>query len=215
MTWSLNEIEAEAKKAVRGAGLPWGIAEEGAKAVRWLAANGVDALPALADLLDRHAAGEMSTAINTADAFHWRGATPLCPLLLGAAIADHAHLFAQGREISAAPVAHPLLLVPFVARAARAAKHALALTAAGAEVVVSELGSAQGPLTALDIATADGIKCAPAAAAGPGLDHRTCQVAAIDPHAWERIARYAFRTYVPASAQSRLQGAGAGAIDND
>ena len=27
MSWSLNEIEAEVKKAVRGAGLAWGLAE--------------------------------------------------------------------------------------------------------------------------------------------------------------------------------------------
>ena len=42
MTWSLNELEAEVKKAIKGAGLSWGLAEEGSKAVRWLAAHGAD-----------------------------------------------------------------------------------------------------------------------------------------------------------------------------
>ena len=52
MTWSLNELEAETRKAIRGAGLSWGLSEDGGKAVRWLAAHGVDPLPALRDVLD-------------------------------------------------------------------------------------------------------------------------------------------------------------------
>jgi hypothetical protein len=35
MMRSLNEIEAMAKRAVRGAGLAWGLAEEAGKALRW------------------------------------------------------------------------------------------------------------------------------------------------------------------------------------
>ena len=41
MTFSLNEIEAMAKGAARGAGFDWGIAEETGKSVRWLAARGL------------------------------------------------------------------------------------------------------------------------------------------------------------------------------
>jgi hypothetical protein len=37
----------------------------------------------------------------------------------------------------------------------------------------------------------------------------------IDPSAWSRIERYAYRTYVPATEHSRRHGAGAGMIDND
>ena len=42
MSLSLNEVESLAKKAARGTGYPWGLAEEAAKASRWLAARGVD-----------------------------------------------------------------------------------------------------------------------------------------------------------------------------
>ena len=39
MTWSLNEIESLAKKAARGAGLDWGLAEEAGKTTRcWVIA---------------------------------------------------------------------------------------------------------------------------------------------------------------------------------
>ena len=40
MNLSLNEVEATAKKATRGAGYPWGLAEEAGKAVRWLCGAG-------------------------------------------------------------------------------------------------------------------------------------------------------------------------------
>ena len=40
MSLSLNEVESTAKKAARGAGYPWGLAEEAAKAT--LEANDID-----------------------------------------------------------------------------------------------------------------------------------------------------------------------------
>lgn len=216
MTWSLNEIEAETKKAVRGAGLPWGIAEEGAKAVRWLARVGVDALPALADLLDRHAAGAIAAHLAGTDGLHWRATNPLCPLLLGAAIVDHAHLLADGATLAASPVAHPLLLAPFAARAAQLIGSPVALTVESRLVVASQAGSLHGLPAVLDITSADGIKCAVSAGfSDSSLEHHPTTLATIDAGAQERIRAYAFRTYVPASEQSRLHGAGAGAIDND
>lgn len=39
---SLGEVEALCKKAARGAGLPWGLAEEAGFAARWLSAHGFD-----------------------------------------------------------------------------------------------------------------------------------------------------------------------------
>lgn len=40
MSFALNEIEATAKRATRGAGYDWGLAEDASKAVRWLCARG-------------------------------------------------------------------------------------------------------------------------------------------------------------------------------
>ncbi|HBM69159.1 MAG TPA: DUF3726 domain-containing protein, partial [Rhodobacteraceae bacterium] len=36
MSYSLNELQALARKAARGSGVPWGIAEEAAMAARYL-----------------------------------------------------------------------------------------------------------------------------------------------------------------------------------
>jgi hypothetical protein len=54
MLFSLNEIEAQLRKAARGAGLPWGLAEEAGKAARWLAMHGIDGLPASAALFEQN-----------------------------------------------------------------------------------------------------------------------------------------------------------------
>jgi hypothetical protein len=54
MTFSLNEVEAMGKRAARGAGRDWGIAEEAGKAARWLTARGLPGPELLAELLTRN-----------------------------------------------------------------------------------------------------------------------------------------------------------------
>ena len=41
MNLSLNQVENTARKAVRGAGLPWCLAEDAGRAVRWLEVMGL------------------------------------------------------------------------------------------------------------------------------------------------------------------------------
>src|SRR5437899_2374558 len=120
MIFSLNEIESAAKKAVRGAGLDWGFAEEGAKAVRWLAAQGMDGCPALADVLDRHqmrAAIDHRVIVQSDGRFVGRS-KPLCPLTAGTILCDQAAHLDKGHAIVMGSVVRPLLLLPFLARAA-------------------------------------------------------------------------------------------------
>src|SRR3954463_11235493 len=110
MSWSLNEIEAEVKKAVRGAGLAWGLAEEGAKAARWLASRAIDPMPAVLDVLDRHARGnKISCAITLTKDGHGNAPAPLCPITFGASLCDYARIIAVGTM--AGPVARPLLVI--------------------------------------------------------------------------------------------------------
>ena len=51
MSYSLNEMEATAKRAARGAGYSWGLAEEASKATRWLCTQGLDGAAELAHVL--------------------------------------------------------------------------------------------------------------------------------------------------------------------
>ena len=52
MTLSLNEVQAQAFKAARGAGYAWGLAEEAGKATRWLCGHGLDGVALLVELLE-------------------------------------------------------------------------------------------------------------------------------------------------------------------
>ena len=91
MSWSTGELSSLASRAVRGAGQPWGVAEEAAWAVRWLIRAGLDGPGALAQALE---------------------AADLADLLAGIALAD------RGAPPDALAPAAQLLALPFVARTA-------------------------------------------------------------------------------------------------
>ncbi|MEO1102920.1 MAG: DUF3726 domain-containing protein, partial [Pseudomonadota bacterium] len=79
--WSLNEVEALARKATRGAGYSWGMAEEAGKATRWTCAAGWPGANALAHLLTQ--TDGTSTADLGPTSIHgtWTARTGLlCPL---------------------------------------------------------------------------------------------------------------------------------------
>ena len=217
MTWSLNELEAETKKAIRGVGLSWGLAEEGGKAVRWLAAHGIDPLPALADVLERHdRRARITSVIKITEAGRRTADAPLCPIILGTMLCDDADRLATNAFV-AGPVARPLLLAPFVAAAARIVGRPLQFEADGGQVSLNAQGDPAGDLSSLDVADVVEIRCAAMADRVPGSQSKAASTRGIgtDPQAWQRIAAYGHRTYVPASERSRREGAGAGLIDND
>ncbi len=217
MTWSLNEIEAETRKAIRGVGLSWGLSEEGSKAVRWLAAHGVDPLPALSDVLDRHDAGaNIVSTFALIETGRWQGEAPICPITLGATLCDYADWLAADVRV-AGPVARPLLLVPFVATAARILNNPVRLNVDGTTIILSERGDPFCDLSALDASDASEIRCATIGDRVPVSGSKPASTRGVetDPKSWARIASYVHRTYVPASERSRREGAGAGLIDND
>jgi hypothetical protein len=216
MTWSLNELEAETKKAIRGAGLSWGLAEEGSKATRWLAAHGVDPLAALSEILERHDRHAIAAIVTLPAAGRWHSDAPICPIALGVALCDYADRLEVGAVV-AGPVVRPLLLLPFAAAVARMLKCPLQLEADEMHVVLNERGDPSCDVSKFDTAVASEARCILAAERPPAWQvcAATTHGIAADPESWRRISSYVHRTYVPASERSRLQGAGAGLIDND
>ena len=206
MICSLNEIDAHVKKAARGSGLAWGLAEEAGKAARWLEGHRLDSLPLFAALLEAGVNGPLRIADDVWRAEH--GA--LHPIIAGAALSDQA---AQAvRPITLADVVFPMLLVPFAVLAVRATGtlYALRWDAVIVSVTpdnVSTLG------TGLRAASAD-VRCYDAPASGRVLHPMPAGVP-VDDTVWARLDVLAKRTYVPASDISRRRGAGAGMIDND
>ena len=112
---SLNEVEIYGRRAARGAGMPWGLAEEAGKASRWLAERGLPGVELLVRLLmanDGRSYASMAPVI-----VNGRWQTPageLCPVCSGAALSDRIDVLARGEEICLSALAYPLLLAPFL-----------------------------------------------------------------------------------------------------
>lgn len=210
MTFSLNEIEATAKKAARGAGYPWGLAEEAGKATRWLCAHDCDGVAALAALL---------TAVDQASITEWSpGVTGgvwrapkgvLCPIATGAALSDRAGLL-PSTDLQMGDMAQPIMLVPFAAMASKTLNQPISIKWEGADNVVD--GGAFSLKGAAPCATPwVRVKT------GGQTDHPQTPRSRAQPvpHAWRTLMDFAHRTYAPATDESRQKGAGAGLSDND
>lgn len=187
MLCSLNEIETQVRKAVRGAGYDWGLAEEAGKAARRLALRGhpvVAAFLGLCERFDRRPYADHAPTLL--DGIWWAPGGLLCPLAAGVALSDLAP-----PSVETGPMAFPLIFTAFA-------------EAAGYTLDCDDLLQP-------DAARISCRRAPPAPHAEPvpaGIE--------VDPSLWDRLDRFARRTYVPASAVSRLTGAGAGTmVDND
>lgn len=216
MTFSLNEIEAMGKRAARGAGLSWGLAEEAGKAARWLTARGLPGAEELAEILMRNDGADYRDLAPASTEGVWRAPSGrLCPLVCGAALCDRATEIATGMEIVSGPVAQPLLLAPFAAGAAKLTGVTIELSWPGLTMTFNSEGfGIDGDDVALTVRSADGVRCRRVRrdVAGTSIgasDH------AIDAETWSRLDAFAQRTLAPATEASRLAGAGAGLTDTD
>lgn len=207
MNLSLNEIEGLAKMASKGAGLNWGMAEEAAKATRWLCATGIDACDPLVALLFRHDEEGHAQTGPVCIGTEWAGAEGwLCPVASGAALSD------LGRDavlpLRLARVALPVFLLPFAASVARDRGQRLTLSWEGGQAVTDGDGvSMDRPPPMSDVTLALGGSCP-----SPTPRHSRAET---DQMILVSLGIYAARTRAPATEASRLSGAGAGLTDND
>lgn len=212
---SMSEIDALSRKAARGAGYEWGLAEEAGRAARWLADHNCDG-PAMLLALLREIDGELPRYYPAREGNTWTSPSGvLCPVCTGAALSDRAAEIGSGATIRLPSVIRPAILLPFAAMASRRLGRPLHLEIGGTGIGVGADGMsggidavsgtlAQAPVT-LRIAT--GVAGAMVSAAPSAF------VVSMD--CWRGLDRFAQRTYVPASEQSRASGAGSGLTDNE
>lgn len=225
---ALNEVEVMGKRAARGVGLPWGIAEEAGKAVRWLTALGFPGVEQLADILTHHDKLLFAElAPIDIDAVWQAPAGQLCPLIAGAALSDRAAEVAGGRVIELGPTTQPLLLAPYAAGAVRLTGTAMTLGWDDVVVVLTPDGVAiEGNHETLTARSTEGVRChsinelaAPGNELAAPVDEPPALMLAPvhEPAvpAWDCLAAFAHRTFAPATEASRLSGAGAGLSDNN
>lgn len=216
MSYSLNEIEALSKRAARGAGMSWGMAEEAAKAVRWLASHGHPAAELFADFLMHNDRVEHGTvAPRSLDGVWQARGGVLSPLAAGAALNDCAGRFSAGDGIEMAHVSHPLLVAPFAAWAAIHIGAPVQVLWHDVRVTTDGFGlSVEGPL--VQIETRDAVALMSCRATAPGEVIAVAgQRAEVSDASWAQLSAFAHRTYAIATEESRQRGAGAGTSDND
>jgi len=214
MSWSLNEIEGLARKATRGAGLSWGLAEDAGRATRWLCAMGLPGADELASVLTEIDGVAYTEIAPQSLGNPWRapGGT-LCPLVAGACLTDMAGALADGEPITLGRTAHPLLLYPYLAAAADMTGTSLALEWDGTTITRADATSfldSDGPDTEVAEKVRAGIAGAPT-----GRPARRAWRGEISADTAQILQGLAHRTYAPETEQSRLAGAGAGLTDND
>lgn len=216
MNASLNEIESLCKKAARGAGLSWGLAEEAGRAARWLSGNGLDGPALLAAQLrldDGRAYSQLAPDIGSEC---WeRVGSSMCPLICGVALSDHGYLIRENGRILLGKVTCPQLLLPFVSATATQLGIALQLSWRGCILEFSP--GAEGVLIQADTVASthvEGVSCVCIKAASETGQALSGSIAPLAASVHDYLDSLAARTYVPASQASRLSGAGAGLSDN-
>ncbi|MDJ0613566.1 MAG: DUF3726 domain-containing protein [Rhizobiaceae bacterium] len=195
MSWSMGETQDLATRACKGAGLPWGLAEEAAFAVSWLEQRDLPGLEALAEYL---------TGIGQPNDYH----AGFCPIGNGSWISDTGSWFGS----FPLDVRQPLLLVPFIAQVIK--QNSLILSWSNNQILISannaEISHA-GLIVGRRVEHCE-------LAADKQMTEDTGRLDRIPESRseWiEVLLEFAQRTYAPASEMSRLLGAGAGINDND
>lgn len=221
MLCSQNEIQTLAAKAARGAGLPWGVADEAGRAARWLEARGLAGLSALDHALERLSAPDWRRSFPLPEGVTWRGKSgEIDGLLAGMTLADAAHRplpFAAGGALLLVRVRWPLLAVPFLAGVSRVSGARLAVSL-GPQTPAIEIGpqSAGRSCRALEgmaFAETVRIEAGRDGATPPDLPYLDGGIA-VDSGVYARLDRRAARTYVPESAESQVRGAGDGDLND-
>lgn len=216
MSWSLNEVEGLARKAARGAGMSWGLAEEAGKATRWLVSHNLPGAEILAQLLTQNDGTDYAALCPVTTTGLWHAPQgPLCPLIAGATICDHAAHLTDEEGFALGPTSYPMMLLPFAAGLAQLSGTSVAVSWPGSAAVLTQEGnmSLTEDITLMaDHATIVQI----AATASPIVPASPCVWRAdIPADVAETLGALAHRTYAPDTPESRLAGAGAGLTDND
>ncbi len=216
MHHSLNEIEALAKRAARGAGLSWGMAEEAGRATRWLASHDLAGPALLSDVLAKNDRLPHEQVAPVSLDGEWHAlAGELCPLAAGTALNDCADRLANGQSVNMASVSFPLLVLPFAAWAAihlnepvQVRWQNLWICTDGNRVWIND------PDREINTRHAAALTCQIASKrTDAGTAPRSRGV--VTSEVWAKLDVFAQRTFAPATAASRLLGAGAGVSDND
>ncbi len=219
MLRSLNEVEQTARKAAKGCGLPWGVADEVAKSVRWLQAFGIDAISPLSEILPDHHPINRLRPESLKGVWKAPGGV-LSPLMVGLSLSDCVAMSAQ-QTFETEKITYPVLAAGFLGQASLL--EADAVVCGWCEVQIrlyrNELLVSGNQA---DLLTADASSMYCRAAGSSTYFDGDCRALTlhvgdteVNSAAWDQLEKWVYKTYVEATEESRLHGAGAGLNDND
>ena len=113
---TLSEIDTTSKRATRGAGFSWGIAEEVGKNMRLLELFGLSGVKNLNKFLKDYKKKQFNK-ITLISETNIANQNPFCPITLGTNFIDQVNLLDKKINIQISNVAFPMLFLPFVSRA--------------------------------------------------------------------------------------------------
>lgn len=214
MKTSLGEISAEVKKAGRGAGLPWGLANEAGWAAQWLVKNDLPGIQIFCRMF-HHYDGFEAWREHSPDPRQpgWNPGKPMCGFLAGLALSDRGWpMHGNSRTLELGPTLFALAIVPFAARIAEDVlsiewEHNLVFVHKGQ----FETYGHNGALTKLSDPVRISMDKEPPIS-GDSFNPDCPNPTSIDApeKCWSQIQRLAERTYAPETEQSRRKGAGEG-----
>lgn len=217
MKRSLNEIEHTSRKAARGCGLPWGVADEVGKAVRWLHVYGIDGVSMLINLLKQqdHHNFEKYSPVNLESPWRGRNQT-LSPIAVGMSLCDCLEAMADA-EIKVNRVAYPALIAGFLGQTSLVPGQSVVLQWNNIKLSLYRDGLVvEGADAMLMLEKAETLDCARYPFPGEAKTKKPhIGDAEVSVDSWAELEGHAYLTYVKATEESRLSGAGAGLTDND
>ena len=210
---SLNEIRALAMKAARAAGLPWGVADEAGRAVGWLEARGLAGLAALDGALERLSAPDWRQRFPVPAGAAWQAPSgEIDGLLAGMTLADRAgQAFPSAGALVLARVRWPLLAVPFLAGVSQdcGARLTVSLGPQAPAVGIGPHSVSESGRALAGVALAESVRIEKTAGSAMLSDlQRLDGGIPVDREAYLSLDRWAARTYVPETTESRARGAG-------
>ena len=113
---TLSEIDTTSKRATRGAGFSWGIAEEVGKNMRLLELYGLPGVKNLNKFLKDYKEKQFQKITLILENNN-SSKNPFCPITLGTNFIDQVNLLDKKSNIQISNLAFPILFIPFVSRA--------------------------------------------------------------------------------------------------
>jgi len=214
--YSIGEIDSLVLKAYRATGMPWGLAEEAGRAAGWMAMHrlpGLESFAGLVTAFDGVAVDQRAPA-SLLPPYH-SNSDALCPVVVGTVLNDVFAGHSVFDPFTIGRCAYPAILLPFIDRVALVNRCRLIVSWGDVEVRSNGDGLViDGDPSSLGVDQTEQVVVSMDSAAGPtrkGIARRGQGHAA----AIKVLEQFAHRTYVPASDESRVSGAGAGLNDND